>query len=305
MPTYTNGNIPRDLLVSFASGYNKIDGNWEHLLPKATYHKHLNLVELARRRTGKLLRITDGWGAYRPLHAQVTVRAYYASIGQPLQAAWPGTSSHGGLWEGKRTAAMDYDWGNIYGWNRENWYADVRAAGLHPGLIHPSRNDSYPDEPWHVIDLDPWGAVPKLLTEAAQPKPVLEGEEMNTISWKGHIFTVGQEYIKYETTSKQASFMGWLLNRNDRMTSGMMHVAVGDAEMNALQKSLGLPWEAVDAVMKGVGFNLDGSRGNGKGDNGRIWSRSLVILSLLGGVKFDTTGLATDMDTVIKRLPKA
>jgi hypothetical protein len=70
------------------------------------------------------------------------------------------------LWEGKQTLAIDYgNWAYCYG-NRDGrdtpdkraaFFADCRAVGLSPNLICPARG--YPDEPWHVIDLDPWAPV--------------------------------------------------------------------------------------------------------------------------------------------------
>jgi len=162
MPTYSNGRIPLDLLVVFARGWNKTDGNWFHALSPATYAKHLALVERAKRRTGRKLVISGGWSAYRPYEAQVLARQIHGNW-----AAVPGTSSHGGFWEGRQTLAMDYgNWKYVYGNGdgedtydkRAAFFADCRAVGLEPDLISPRRG--YPDEPWHVVDLDPWGPVP-------------------------------------------------------------------------------------------------------------------------------------------------
>lgn len=151
MPTYSNGYIPESLLVTFATGWSSTDGNWKHQLSPATYAKHLELV---KRSPGGKLAVTPGWGAYRPYQAQVVARRLFGN-----GAAVPGTSSHGGFWEGRQTLAIDYhNWGSIYGWDQARWFADVRAVGLTPGMIMRSRG--YPDEPWHVIDLDPWAAVP-------------------------------------------------------------------------------------------------------------------------------------------------
>lgn len=172
MPSYSNGYVPEHLLVTFKTGWNKTDGNWKHQLSPSTYRKHQRMVELARRRTGRTLEISEGWGAYRPYNIQVIARNLYGN-----GAAWPGTSSHGGFWENKQTLAIDYaNWGWVYDWNRDAFYADVRTAGLVPGLIHPSRGNNYPDEPWHVVDLDPWAPVPAG-NKVAAPETVVPVEQ--------------------------------------------------------------------------------------------------------------------------------
>lgn len=158
--TYRNGYIPMARLVTFKKGSNETDGDWHHSLSPSTYRKHLQLVAKAYQRTGRILAISNGWSAYRPYFAQVLAREIWG-----FGAAVPGTSSHGGFWEGKQTLAMDYgNWAWVYekygSRARAEFYADCRSVGLTPGMIHPSRGNNYPDEPWHVIDLAPWAAVP-------------------------------------------------------------------------------------------------------------------------------------------------
>lgn len=151
--TYKNGQVPASRLVTFASGWLPNEGTWYHQLPPATYRKHLALVALAKKNTGRVLKISEGWGAYRPLHIQE-----YAKRIHGRWAATPGTSSHGMFWEGAQCAAIDYgNWGHVYNWNRDAFFRDVRAVGLVPDLISPRRG--YPDEPWHVVDRSPWAAV--------------------------------------------------------------------------------------------------------------------------------------------------
>lgn len=147
--TVRNGFIPEEYLVTIAEGWDEPDGHWKHQMTPATYQKHQRLLEIARRRTGRTLEISVGWGAYRPHHIQVLARQIHG-----IWAAWPGTSSHGGFWEGREVMAIDYsNWGWVYGWNRTAWNTDVRAAGLTPDMITPARG--YPDEPWHVVDMNP------------------------------------------------------------------------------------------------------------------------------------------------------
>jgi hypothetical protein len=175
MPTYTNGYIPDSLLITFATGWSQNDGWWKHQLSASTYAKHLALV---KRSPGGKLAITPGWGAYRPYAAQVLARRLYGN-----GAASPGTSSHGGFWEGRQTLAIDYhNWGAVYGWDQARFFADVRAVGLTPGMIMRSRG--YPDEPWHVIDLDPWAPAPAGGTsspfQTTTPTAPKEWDEMAT-----------------------------------------------------------------------------------------------------------------------------
>lgn len=156
MPNYNNGYISYSDLTTFARGHNSTDGDWDHSLSPATYARHLELVRIAKARTGRDLAISSGWSAYRPYQAQVLARKIHGN-----GAATPGTSSHGGFWEGKQTLAMDYgNWAWVYQnhGGQNQFFADARAAGLTPGMIMRSRG--YPDEPWHVIDLNPWSGVP-------------------------------------------------------------------------------------------------------------------------------------------------
>lgn len=153
-PRYSNGEVPERLLITFATGWLPVEGTWKHQLPPSSYRKHLALVALAKKNTGRTLKVSEGWGAYRPRRIQVYARKIHGRW-----AAVPGTSSHGMFWENRQCAATDYgNWGYVYNWDRAAFYRDVRAVGLVPGLISESRG--YPDEPWHVVDLDPWAAVP-------------------------------------------------------------------------------------------------------------------------------------------------
>lgn len=167
MPRYPNGRVPDEALVTFASGWLPNEGNWKHQLPPGTYRKHLALVALALRNTGRRLKPTDGWSCYRPRSVQE-----YAKRVHGIYAATPGTSSHGMFWEGRDCAAIDYgNWGYVYGGDRDRFYRDVRAVGLSPGLISPARG--YPDEPWHVVDLDPWAGG---ATAGGNARPVEEDD---------------------------------------------------------------------------------------------------------------------------------
>ena len=165
---WRNGYIPESDLTIFRRGRNATDGDWFWGLTPATYARHLALVERAKNRTRRTLEPTDGWGTYRHYAAQVIARRIYGN-----GAAVPGTSSHGGYWEGRETLAIDYsNWSWVYGGDRATFYADCRAVGLTPGMIEPRRG--YPDEPWHVIDENPRGPVPAFDNVSKfEPAPVV------------------------------------------------------------------------------------------------------------------------------------
>lgn len=165
MVRYANGYVPANVLQVIGKGTNS-DGYWEHRLPAATVARHRELVRIGETRHGKTLQITPGWNCDRPYPVQVQARERYGNY-----AATPGTSSHGGNWAGpvtswKRvdTAAIDYNnWSTVFG-SRTAFFAACREVGLVPGAISAP---AFPDEPHHVIDLDPWGAVPAF--EQAKP----------------------------------------------------------------------------------------------------------------------------------------
>lgn len=155
MVRFENGKIPLEELVVFNSGSNR-DGYWEHRLPPATYQRHLSLVDLAMARTGVELEITPGWNGERPLHVQFAAQRAFG-----LGAATPGTSSHGGTWAGRvtgfvtvDTAAIDYFNGPEAFGSQEQFADACREVGMLPEQIMTP--DFARDEPWHVIDLDPW-----------------------------------------------------------------------------------------------------------------------------------------------------
>lgn len=177
MTRYRNGYIPRDALISIASGTNK-DGYWEHQMSPSQHLKHIALVERARKRNnGRTLAITSGWNAYRPIEPQKQAKKKYGP-----DAAAPGCSSHGGTYNGRDAMAMDYgNWFWVYAGDKDAFYADCRAVGLTPGVIAR--------EPWHVIDNDPWAALAAPASgsdsrptgKGAKPLPLPDPEEVTMI----------------------------------------------------------------------------------------------------------------------------
>lgn len=172
---WRNGEVPESELVIFKRGRNSTDGDWYWGLPPASYQRHLALVDRAFKRTGRWLSPSDGWSTYRPLHAQELARRIYGN-----GAAVPRTSSHGLFWEGRETAAVDYgNWAWVYQnhGGRAVFFDDCRAVGLAPDMISPRRG--YPDEPWHVIDLNP-RSMPAFAGGNATP---IEEDDMPSEAW--------------------------------------------------------------------------------------------------------------------------
>lgn len=195
MVTYSNGYIPSSLLVTFNVGRSAGEGEWKHQLSPATYAKHLALVALARKNTGRTLTLSNGWSGYRPYSAQVYARQRYGN-----GAAWPGTSSHGGFWEGQQTLAIDYgNWSYVYNGSRDAFYRDCRAVGFEPGLISPQRG--YPDEPWHVVDKNPWAAVGAVAGGAGGTTKPKEWDEMAT---QDEIMAGFRKIVKEEVVAEVA-----------------------------------------------------------------------------------------------------
>jgi hypothetical protein len=158
---YSNGYVPVNRLIVIDRGYNGIDGNWEHRLPRATLRRWNRLVARAARRRAAAglpplaLRITSGWCTDRPYPVQVRAKQIHG-----IYAATPGTSSHGGVFENKQTAAIDAgNYSSVYAGcgGYDAWLSDLRAEGfdrLPPG--YPLDGERH-----HIIDYNPWDDEPE------------------------------------------------------------------------------------------------------------------------------------------------
>lgn len=153
MARYRNGDIPDHLLIR--------RGNF--LLTAGTWAKWDCLVADVLARFGVRLEITDGLGvlrgtgAFRARLMQRQVKAHFVSIGQGRLAAAEGTSSHGGEFNGADALAIDVN--NYARIPLAEFYAAARRAGFEPGYFNGRNGRPY--EPWHLIDWEPYRAVPK------------------------------------------------------------------------------------------------------------------------------------------------
>lgn len=176
MGGYTNGNFPLSMMVGLAS---------EHYLPAGTAARWRWMVAQAKAKYGVTLTITPGWNAYRPYAVQVQ---YRAELG--IMAAWPGTSSHGLIYNGQLCAAIDvHNWAQL-GWAR--FKALCRLAGFTVDFVTPQ-------ELWHIGDFNDIWTVPVFAaggnaSKPATPDPItIQEDEMSyfRIGDNGPCYVVG------------------------------------------------------------------------------------------------------------------
>lgn len=162
---FSNGLVPLSALVQLDCG------RWTAPTSAARWYA---LREKVWRERGVWLVITDGPNAYRSLANQHKARDEMCALGNCLAAAYPGTSSHGGTWWRPGVGwvdAMAFDISNWWAVPWEYFKAACASVGLHAGLITPDMAGGVSE--WHhIIDLDPWGAIPAGL--GATPFGVVE-----------------------------------------------------------------------------------------------------------------------------------
>lgn len=164
MARYPNGRIPKRDLVHLGG---------EHWLTQGTKVRWDRLVADVLENEGVRLQITEGPNAYRDIEWQ---RYYWNTLPYP-QAAYFGTSSHGGEYNGRDSMAIDVDnWGMI---GKNKFYAYARKHGFEPNF--------FDWEPWHIIDWSPWtvpagGGLPGPEEETPEEE---DEEEMNFFNVQG------------------------------------------------------------------------------------------------------------------------
>lgn len=157
-------------MVSLGAGRDDI-GLWQHLAPPGTAARWGELFKLAYQKYGVSLRITPGWNVYRPLNIQ---RIYRARLG--IYAAVPGTSSHGGVYQGRESMAIDVaNWRDLGETQTQAWSRFVALCRL----VGFTTNFVTPTELWHIGDFDPW-TVPQFAAVVIKPFPTPEPKEEDT-----------------------------------------------------------------------------------------------------------------------------
>ncbi|MBS0231734.1 MAG: peptidoglycan-binding protein [Proteobacteria bacterium] len=205
---YPNGEIPESLLVRRGP---TIEGGDALLMP-GTAVKFDRLTELGQARHGWTPRISGPDDAYRRLSVQVDYKNRYGP-----DAATPGTSSHGGWFQGRESGALDI--GNYEEIGKAAFYALAREAGF---VV-----DFFAWEPWHIIDYSPWD-VPTSDT----PLTLSEEDTMIRIQSPGRgIALVGPGYYRHLTTDEEveqsAALISKHLSGNDRQFDLWVSLAFG------------------------------------------------------------------------------
>lgn len=239
MTDYPNGQIPISELMEVGGSYFRKDAGTAMVALRAAYQAAL----------GRTLIINDG---YRDLAGQQQAWNDYQNGGN--LAAFPGTSNHG--WG----IAVDFG-GEIYTSSTSQGHQWLQNNAPTYGWIWAGRNFSQ-IENWH------WeynGTYNPQNPNDTRKKD----NDMRVIRWTstGNVFTVGQEYIKYETNPGQANTMASILN-------GGGIIDVDNTGLNAVQLSLGIPWYGVDMALNGTGYSIEGQRVS---SGGNVWSRALEI----------------------------
>lgn len=173
MARYQNGFVPNSVLVKLASGTDR-NGYWEFLASPGLAARWAAAKKEAERRFGRTIYIRTGWNMYRPYWVQKEARQRACNSGNCNGAASPGYSSHGGSYAGRDALAIDVD-PNGLTW-AQVWEA-CRAVGFVCGAITEAISGIRGGEPWHIIDYDPWRAVPA--SEGSTPFPNQEEDDMS------------------------------------------------------------------------------------------------------------------------------
>lgn len=158
MTTYANGLWPWvGVLVEIGSGRESDGSIWRWLGTPATIARFRFAQRYSLEKFGREIGIRSGWNLYRPIEIQQIARQNACASGNCSGAAYPGSSSHGGDWNGADSLAIDID-PNGLSW-AQVWEA-CRAAGFICGAITEKISGIPGGEPWHVIDPNPLSAVP-------------------------------------------------------------------------------------------------------------------------------------------------
>ena len=212
---YPNGEVPTSLLVQRPSA-----GKDPCLMMPGTAAKHDRLVQLGAA-YGWVPLVSGPADAYRT----IGVQQYYWDTMPRGQAAYPGTSSHGGTYDfgdgAVEQGAVDYgNWSEI-GWDL--FQQLTRQAGFVPGVF--VGRPGIPDEFWHVFDPKPWDAASGNVATARTS----EGDDMYIIRAEGRTPTlVGPGYVRALNDEEQGN-IGAIVSRDSTVNPRQFDLAVSAA----------------------------------------------------------------------------
>lgn len=238
MTLYQNGRIPQGNLIKIASGTD-VNGYWEHLISPATLRKWNAALAYARRKWGKVMRISTGWNVYRPYAVQTDARKRACAAGNCNAASIAGWSSHGGTWRNSTyTRGLWVDALAIDVVRQELTWAQVDEAMRHAGFLVGAITKAIAgiDEPWHYIDLDPWAAVPTT-TPTKEAEVIPYHRQDPNARGGGRSLTRGSSFwlntTKGAGTSKASNIVG----------------AVGEYSITLHVYATGTPGDVVEVVL--------------------------------------------------------
>jgi GH25 family lysozyme M1 (1,4-beta-N-acetylmuramidase) len=212
---YANGEVPTSLLLQRPSA-----GKDPCLMMPGTAAKHDRLVQLGAA-YGWVPLVSGPADAYRRLAVQ---ESYWNSMPSG-QAAYPGTSSHGGTFDfgdgAVEQGAVDY--GNWYEIGWDLFQQLTKQAGFVPGVF--IGRPGIPDEYWHVFDPSPWDAVAGNAVSIATS----EGDDMYIIRAEGRTPTlVGPGYVR-ALNDEEAGNIGAIVSKDSTVNPRQFDLAVSAA----------------------------------------------------------------------------
>lgn len=201
MARYANGKIPLGELLHLGG---------EHYLTPATAQRWSALREDVHNNEGVWLNITAGPNAYRDLDAQW--RTYREEA--PGNAAYPGTSSHGGVYQGRDSMAVDV--GNYGAIGADKFYAYARKHGFEPGY--------FSWEPWHIIDWAPYSGG-----QGGGGIPAGAGAEMYIIRAEGRAPTLVGPGYHTPLSAEEAGNIGSIVSKDTTVNPRQFDLALSAA----------------------------------------------------------------------------
>ena len=120
-----------------------------------------------------------------------------------------------------------------------------------------------------------------------------------TVSWGGHLLTLGPEMAKHETYGPSAQFVTNVTSADDKV------IEMDNGGLAAMQEAWGIPSASLAAAIAGTAYNIDGDRPVSQGGGApegscHFWSRAMDTQWLLK--KIPTSAQTPDAAAFAKAL---